>query len=212
MSRKAQIQAKADFEARNEEAWKAFDARQAIREAEIRRPARKIDVISDEEIHQKGNINYFHSQYVYLFLRGMKLRDLRFHKEFADFFTESFTLNSNDQKQAASEAATCISNSMSLYCQAHSDPYYILDKKEGYKGLQIPGLPNKTRRNAPDFPNFILMGHLESYLKLEGGFLSGDGNDPSGNGDGLFAVTMPAAQAIESRVGSFHWLRKMKQC
>lgn len=45
---------------------------------------------------------------VSFFLREMKFRDLRFHKEFADFFAESFTLDSDDQKQAASEATTRI--------------------------------------------------------------------------------------------------------
>lgn len=52
---------------------------------------------------------------VSFFLREMKFRDLRFHKEFADFFAESFTLDSDDQKQAASEATTRIANSMTIY-------------------------------------------------------------------------------------------------
>ena len=203
MSRKAQIQAKADFEAQNEEAWKGFDSNQARREAEIRRPARKINVMSDEEYDRLDHVTYLYSQYLTVFLRGMKLWDLRFHKEFADFFTGSFTLDSDDKKQAASEAATRISNSMSLYCQAHDDPYYVLSKMEGYNGDELRDLPNRCTIGSFGMSKFILIGILDGYLKLEGGFLSGN-DAPS--------ATIPAVEAVGSQVGSSHWLREMKQC
>lgn len=118
----------------------------------------------------------------------MKLRDLRFHKEFDDFFTESFTLDFDDQKQAASEAATHISNTMILYCQAHDDPYYALNRMGGYEGGELRNLPNKITGNPPGVPNFILEGILEGYLTLKGGFLT--------PGNRSFPATMSAAKAI----------------
>ena len=75
----------------------------------------------------------------------MKLRDLLFHKEFDDFFTESFTLDSDDQKQAASEAATHISNTMILYCQAHDDPYYALNRMGGLREVNSAISPTKLQ-------------------------------------------------------------------
>lgn len=203
MTRKEQIQKKADFEARNNKAWEKFDKAQAKREAELRRPAYKINVMSDEEHARIGNVRYLYGQYLPIFLYGMKLRDLRFHKEFTDFFIESFDLDSG-QKQAASEAATCISNTLSLYCQVHDDPYYILNRTiKDYKGHDLSSLPNTTKTKVPGLPGYVLLGILDGYLELKGGCLAGKD---------LSSGTGPAAEAIESQVCSSFWLRGMKQC
>ena len=59
-----------------EDAWKKFDSEQTKREAEIRRPAKKINVISNEEWDRIQRVYGAYRPYLNAFIDGLCYRDL----------------------------------------------------------------------------------------------------------------------------------------
>ncbi|KAL4869407.1 hypothetical protein BDV12DRAFT_168093 [Aspergillus spectabilis] len=104
------------------EAWARADAAWARREAEIRRPARKINVISDEEFNRLAAARTLYRAYLTVFIQGFGYRDLGIRQQIDEFARNHLPSETGDQRESAAAVAQFLSDSLILYCQAACDP------------------------------------------------------------------------------------------
>lgn len=114
-----------------EQAWERFDAAQAKIENEIRRPAQKIDVMSDEEYYRIEGAKTMIRNLAEKFCLLVETRNREIWDTVADFFTQAlpaYSSSEDSDKTAASAIADILGDSFILYCQAMCDPYIHLDE------------------------------------------------------------------------------------
>ncbi|KAI9933176.1 hypothetical protein MW887_007647 [Aspergillus wentii] len=120
MSRKAQIGKINDRQEKIDAAWDRFDVAQASRVAEIRRPATKVDVMSEDEYQRIARARNVSAQYFSLFSRETFTRDAGFRAGITAFFTDNYP----DMADATARVAESLANSLIVYSQASSDPCF----------------------------------------------------------------------------------------
>lgn len=133
----------------SDEWFKEYDARVAAREEEIRRPARKINVISNEEWDRMQRRKQIQHNWQQRYMQEVRRRNRLIRYKLFQFFKDNYDLEGGDEALAQRAlAAVCksITKDFLLYCQVHS----MGENMEDIRAVIMASDPRVLRQFAHD--------------------------------------------------------------